>query len=142
MALVLASAHLTDDEFLTAFHSFQFTASEFGHADHLRLAWIHLHRSGWEAAMASVRMGLQSFAAYYGAAHLYHETVTAAWLTLLATHREGSFEEFLRENESQLNPNLLHRYYTPELLASEEARTGWVAPNVKILPAIAAPEDS
>lgn len=134
MPLDLASAHLVDDEFLTAFHSCRLKTSEFRHADHLRLAWLHLQREPLEAALASVRTGIQAFAGHHGLTGLYHETITTAWVLLLATHREPSFEEFLRENDPLLNKELLHRFWTPGLLASEEAKKRWVAPDRRPLP--------
>ena len=134
VALVLGSAHLSDEEFLEAFHSCRLLNSEFRHADHLRLAWLHLHRDPIEIALAKVREGIQNFAAYHGAAHLYHETITTAWVRLLATHHEGSFAEFLRENEERLNKELLHRFWSPEVLVGEDARAQWVAPDRRELP--------
>jgi len=103
--------------------------SEFRHADHLRLAWLHLHGETLETALFRVRTGIQTFATHHGAAHLYHETITTAWVRLLATHHEKSFDEFLKENEHQLSLNLLHRFWTPDLLAGQEARTRWVPPD-------------
>ena len=134
MPLVLASAHLSDEEFLEAFHSCRLLNSEFHHADHLRLAWLHLHREPFETALAKVRAGIQNFAAHNGAAQLYHETITTAWVRLLATHRENSFDEFLRLNETQLSGGLLHRFWTPEVLAGQEARARWVPPDRRELP--------
>jgi hypothetical protein len=55
MPVVLASTHLSDDEFLAAFHSCRLKTSEFRHADHLRLAWLHLQKEPPEVALASVR---------------------------------------------------------------------------------------
>jgi hypothetical protein len=132
--LVLASAHLSDEEFLQAFHSCRLLNSEFHHADHLRLAWLHLHREPAEVALAKVRAGIQKFAAHHGATQLYHETITTAWVRLLGTHHEGSFDEFLRENEARLSKELLHRFWSPEVLAGEEARARWVAPDRRELP--------
>ena len=134
MPLVLASAHLSDEEFLEAFDSCRLLNSEFHHADHLRLAWLHLHREPVETALANVRAGIQNFAAHHGAVHLYHETITTAWVRLLATHREHSFDEFLRENEARLSGGLLYRFWTPEVLAGQEARGRWVAPDRRELP--------
>ena len=131
---MLASAHLSDEEFLEAFHSCRLLTSEFHHADHLRLAWLHLEREPIETALAHVRAGIQKFAAHYGAAHLYHETLTTAWVRLLATHHENSFAEFLRENEAQLSSGLLHRFWSPEVLAGKDARAQWVAPDRRELP--------
>ena len=93
MSLPLASAHLSDEEFLRAFHSCQLKTSEFRHADHLRLAWLHLQREPLEEALANVRTAIQKFAEHHGVTGLYHETVTQAWVRLLATHREATFAE-------------------------------------------------
>jgi len=134
MSLVLASAKLNDDEFLAAFHSRRLTTSEFRHADHLRLAWLRLHREPFDAALCSVRHGIQTFASHHGVPGLYHETITTAWVRLLASHDENSFAEFLKDNEYRLNKNLLHRFWTPDLLASEEARKNWVPPDRQELP--------
>ena len=134
MALALASAHLGDDEFLEAFHSCRLLASEFRHADHLRLAWLHLHREKLDTALLRVRTGIQAFAAHHGVAHLYHETITTAWVRLLATHRENGFDEFLAQNEPKLGLHLLHRFWTPEVLAGQEARIRWVPPDLRELP--------
>ena len=134
MPLVLATTHLSDDEFLEAFHSCRLSTSEFRHADHLRLAWLHLAREPFETALVRVRSGIQAFAKYHGLTGLYHETITAAWVQLLATHDENSFEEFLTVNESRLSSNLLHRFWTPEVLASPEARNSWVPPDRQELP--------
>ena len=134
MPLVLASAHLGDEEFLEALHSCRLLNSQFHHADHLRLAWLHLHREPLETALAKVRAGIQNFAAHHGAAHLYHETITTAWVRLLATHRENSFAEFLRQNETRLSGGLLHRFWSPEVLAGQAARATWVPPDLRELP--------
>jgi hypothetical protein len=131
---VLATAHLSDEEFLEAFHSCRLRTSEFRHADHLRLAWLHLAREPFDTALERVRNGIQTFAKHHNLSGLYHETITTAWMHLLATHQENSFEEFLRANESFLNSNLLHRFWTAEILASQEARNSWVPPDRQELP--------
>jgi hypothetical protein len=132
--LLLATAHLSDDEFLEAFHSCHLSTSEFRHADHLRLAWLHLAREPFETALDRVRSGIQVFAKYHNLSGVYHETITTAWVHLLATHQESSFIEFLAVNESRLSSNLMHRFWTPEILASQEARSRWVPPDRQELP--------
>jgi len=132
--LVPASAHLADDEFLDAFHSCRLSTSEFRHADHLRLAWLHLHRENFETALHHVRSGIRAFTAHHGMMHLYHETLTIAWVGLVATHDESSFHEFLLRNEPKLTTRLLHRFWTPDLLAGQEARLRWLPPDLRQLP--------
>ena len=134
MPLVLASAHLSDDEFLESFHNCRLNESEFRHADHLRLAWLHLHREPFDVALAKVRSGIQDFAQHHNAAGLYHETITTAWVRLLSTHDEAGFDEFLHLNEHRLSKDLLHHFWTPETLASQRARTEWVQPDRCALP--------
>jgi hypothetical protein len=92
--------------------------------------------------MDTVRAALQAFAAYYGLAHLYHETITAGWVWLLASHQEATFDEFLQANQARLNPDLLYQFWSPEVLASDEARTGFVLPDRESLPLLPAPAES
>jgi hypothetical protein len=80
--------------------------------------------------------GSRLFAAHHGATNLYHETITIAWVRLLATHDESSFDEFLTRNEPKLSSRLLHRFWTPDVLAGEEARLRWVLPDLWDLPGL------
>jgi CDP-diacylglycerol--glycerol-3-phosphate 3-phosphatidyltransferase len=134
MAIVVASAQIGDDDFLAAFTSCELPASSFRHGDHLRLTWLVLHRKPFDEALAQIREGIQRYAAHLGVPHLYHETITTAWVKLMATHHEASFEEFLAINEHRLNPALLNRFWTPTVLESEAARSGWVPPDKQALP--------
>ena len=134
MAIVIASAALSDDEFLTAFSRCQLPNTLFRHGDHLRLAWIELHRRPFDQALTAVREGIRAYAAHHGQSHLFHETITGAWVRLLATHDEPSFAQFVTENEHRLNAGLLARFWSPSVLQSEAARFRWVAPDRKALP--------
>ena len=135
MSLVIASGCLDDEEFLRAFHCCELPVTSFRHGDHLRLAWLHLHRESMDDALESVRVGLQRFAVHHGAAHNYHETVTSAWVRLLSTHGEPDFAQFIERNAYRLNLALLHRFWTPSALNSEAARREWLAPDREALPA-------
>lgn len=134
MGLIARSSHLADDEFLIAFHSCTLPPEQFGHADHLRLAWLHLHRATFDEALLQVRAGIQRFARYHGAEQKYHETITTAWVRLLSTHQELSFDEFLEQNQHRLSLSLLHRFWTADLLASEQAKLHWIEPDLRPLP--------
>jgi hypothetical protein len=134
MAIVLASAHLSDEDFLAAFTSCELPLSCFRHGDHLRLAWLQLHRKPFDQALESVREGIRRYAAHHGVAHIFHETVTTAWVTLLATHHEPSFTRFIEENEFRLNIGLLHRFWTSAALDSETAKRNWLPPDREKLP--------
>jgi len=134
--VIVASAEISDDDFLAAFTSCQLPPSSFRHGDHLRLAWLVLHRNPFDQALTLIRDGIRRYAAHHGASHIYHETLTTAWVKLLATHDEASFEEFLVGNEDRLNLGLLHRFWSPAVLDSEAARSGWVPPDKQDLPGL------
>jgi hypothetical protein len=135
MTMVIASGDIDDEEFLRAFHGCELPAASFRHGDHLRLAWLYLHRESMDETLESVRAGLRRFAAHHGVPHIYHETVTSAWVRLLATHDEPDFAQFIQRNEHRLNLELLHRFWTPSALSSEAARRQWLAPDREALPA-------
>jgi hypothetical protein len=140
MSIVIASALIDDEEFLRTFHSCELPVACFRHGDHLRLAWLHLHRGTRETrettgeALEKVRAGIQRFAAHHDVSHIFHETMTTAWVRLLATHREPDFTQFMRENEHRLNRDLLYRFWTPGALNSVAAKRGWLAPDREALP--------
>ncbi|HEX6895209.1 MAG TPA: hypothetical protein VF146_08050 [Bryobacteraceae bacterium] len=127
-----------DDEFATAFENCQVPNDAFHHREHLRLAWIYLRRFGSEAGL-QIRVAILRFAAAHGKADKYHETITFAWLRLVADGAERSnarsFAELLRASPELLDKNTLHQHYSPELLGSDAARTRFVPPDRKPLPA-------
>ena len=131
--MVLGSAKLTDAEFLDAFANGTLKPTEFRHADHLRLAWLEVQR-GMPGAIDRVRDGIRAFAAQHGFHGLYHETITQAWVRLIATHHESSFQVFFAVNEPRLHRDLLYRYWSPEVLDSAAARERWIPPDRQPLP--------
>jgi hypothetical protein len=135
MAVTVASAGLNDEDFLAAFHSCTLPLASFRHGDHLRFAWFQLHKRQPDEALVVIRSGIRKFAAHNGVPHIFHETITTAWVKLLATHHEADFAEFINVNSYRLNGTLLHRFWTPSLLDSEAARQGWVPPDREMLPA-------
>ena len=101
-ALVLGSAALEDGQFLAGVESSTLPKACFRHADHLRLAWLRLRSLPVEEAVVKVKRDIFAYATTLGAAHIFHHTVTEAWVRLLATHHEASFVEFLSVNEERL----------------------------------------
>ena len=129
---------MNDHEFVDAFETCRLPNELFHHRDHLRLAWIYLERYGASDAPARIAESIRRYAAHHGESDKYHETITVAWLRLVADStgrmRAASFDELLAACPELLDKNTLHHYYSPELLASETARTQCVAPDRKALP--------
>jgi hypothetical protein len=125
---------MTDQEFLDAFVSGGLSTAQFHHRDHLRLAWLQVDRLGLEAAAVAVAVGIRGFAASYGLAGLYHETLTRFWVRIVAHASAASFEETLERHPLLLDKELPLRHWRGETLFGDAARAAWVEPDLQPLP--------
>lgn len=132
---------MTDDEFLARVESAAGGAPppgfHFGHPEHLRLAWLQHDRFGPEAGGEATAATLKRIDAAHGGGK-YHETITRFWLALVR-HARGrfsgtSFEAALAEHPQLLDGSALARHYSPQLLATAEARRRVVAPDLEPVP--------
>jgi hypothetical protein len=124
-----------DEEFAAAVERCEAPNEGFHHRDHLRLAWIYLRRYGREEAAVRIAATIQRFATHHGQPDRYHETMTQAWLRLVASTGESSFDEALAARPELLDVNCLRAYYSAELLESKEAKARFMDPDLAALPA-------
>jgi hypothetical protein len=138
------SLTMADDAFLSTFERGDFAGSEFPHRAHLRMAWLYVTRLGTEAAIGSASSGIRNLAARNGLTTLYHDTITRAWVYIVAAatahSASESFNGFLEEHPRLLDKHLLLEHYSRDTLTSPRARAAWVAPDVSPIPG--APADS
>ncbi len=130
---------MSDEQFLVAFEAGTLPKEEFSHRQHVRLAWLYLGRHEFEDASRRVVEGIKAFAALHGATGLYHETITRAWLRLIADGRRrvpeaDTFAGFLEANPALTVKGALDPYYEPATLQTDEARGRFVAPDRAPLP--------
>ncbi len=128
-----------DQAFLDAFEAGRAPGGAFRHADHLRLAWILVRRDGAVHAEERIAAGIRRFAAAQGKPDLYHETLTRAWVRLVAAaivdrRSDGSFEDFLGANAAFLDKGYVLRFYSTEALSAPRARREWLEPDLAPLP--------
>jgi len=104
----------------------------FRHADHLRVAFELLQRQPFPQAAATFSSALKVIAAKAGNPGAYHETITLAFLALIAERRVvgelDAYEDFARVNLDLLDKSVLTRWYTPERLGSGAARKTFILP--------------
>jgi hypothetical protein len=110
-------------------------SGRFDHAAHVRVAWWYLRHCTLGEALDRFARGLKRFAAANGAEDKYHETLTVAWMLLIAERLYDasglSWPEFAsRYPELLARPPLVCRYYTEQTLRSERARAGFVMPDI------------
>jgi hypothetical protein len=112
---------------------------EFGHREHLRLAWRELREHDREVALSRIETAIRHVAEAHGAPDKYHRTMTEAWAALVGYHLAEepglAFDEFLERFPGLLDGGLLRRHFSTELLATPTARATWVDPDLRPLPA-------
>jgi hypothetical protein len=122
-----------DVAFLAALEEGTLAPAEFGHRAHLRAAFLYLGRHDFSGACVAMKRAIQGFAARLGKSTLYHETLTVAYLALVAERRAAeppdvAFEDFLGRYPELLERAFLERYYPRGDLDSPEARATFVLP--------------
>ena len=105
----------------------------FHHADHVRMAFeILSHHPNFVTAASAFSSSLRRIAARAGNANAYHETITLAFLSLIAERMAcsnfGGFADFAARNADLLDKSALTRWYSAERLSSPVARATFVLP--------------
>jgi len=115
--------------------------AEWTHREHLIVGAWHVHHHGPEEALARMRAGIRVLNDAHGTPNSptrgYHETITRAYVTLLAEVLAGSApteplaERVARVLASPLaDKDVLLRFWSRELLMAPAARAAWVAPDL------------
>lgn len=125
------------DPFVAAMEDLSFPAADFHHRDHVRLAWLYA-RDWPEDDGRRCADTIRRYATHHGAPGKYHHTMTLAWFRVVAGLRsrepEAEFDAFLEAHPELLDRELLARYYSADRLRSEQARAGWLEPDLAPLP--------
>lgn len=135
----LGAGHLSDEAFVEAFESCRLPTAQFHHADHVRMAWIYLGQMSEAQATRRIEQAIRRYAEHNGVSQKYHQTITLAWMKLVAAARRATpqaagFDEFATLHPELLDVKSLNFYYTPERLASPAARREWLEPDICELP--------
>ena len=130
---------MDDNEFLNLFHEGALTGDEFRHRGHLRLAWLVLSRHPKDEAEQIVAREIRMFAVANGASNRYHDTLTRFWVRLVGHAMEsapdaGSIDELLARFPFLFDKSLPSRHWQGETFNSDQARAGWVEPDLVPLP--------
>lgn len=128
---------MSDQEIIDRFESGDLPESGFHHADHVRLAFAYLREFPTLEAMQRFSAALKHFAALHGKTQLYNQTITWAYILLIAERIARSGEEEPDWNHfAEQNPDLLvwkggilTRYYEDATLKSELARGVFIFPD-------------
>lgn len=110
----------------------------FGHRSHVALAWRYLQMTDLAMAESWMRSAIRDVASIHGTPEKYHETLTIAWVRLVAFHvrsqKSANFDEFLARNALLLDRRLPSHHYSKDLLQGTTATRTWVDPDLWPLP--------
>ena len=111
----------------------------FGHREHLELTWSYLRSYPFARAASAAAAAIRHVAGLHGAPDRYHDTMTRAWVRLVAVHMQQAdaacFDDFLAKNPGLLDRDLLAGHYSRVLLNSASARARFAEPDLRVLPA-------
>jgi len=124
---------MSDEEFLAALEACSLSEREFGHAAHVRAAYLYTRSSDFAVAFTKTRCAIQAFAHSLGKADRYHETITVAYVALIRQKLfecgdGGGWAGFAQANADLLERNLLLQFYPRVQLQSELARRIFLLP--------------
>jgi hypothetical protein len=107
-------------------------AADFPHREHVRMAFEMLRRHDFAEAVWLFSQTLRAMAARAGKPQAFNQTVTIAFLSLIAERVEQSqpvdFSAFARDHAEVFDKGLLACWYPREQLAAEIARRVFVLP--------------
>ncbi len=119
-------------DLLVQFEAFKVNPAEFGHQQHIQVAFEMLNKYGYLKASSKYANAINTIASNAGATDKFNVTITFAFLSLIAEriHAEPQldFNSFLTKNSDLLSKGVLDEWYTSEELRSDFARTNFLLP--------------
>ena len=121
-------------DFLRRFEACEIDASDFGHIDHIGVAYEMLRKYDFLDAVAKYSACIRTIATRAGAADKFNTTITLAFLSLIAERMSesdpGEFGDFIEENPDLMSAKLLSRWYSKGRLTSGLAHSVFLMPDV------------
>jgi hypothetical protein len=125
------ASRATEAELATLIHG-EIDPRKFPHSEHVRFAYEMLARHSFAETVSLFSVGLKKLAAKSGRPELYHDTITIAFLSIVAERRAQSqarnWTAFIAENSDLLEKRCLERWYERRRLTSDLARQNFVLP--------------
>jgi len=123
----------SDQAFLQALEACVLPEADFGHAAHIRAAYLYLGAGEFASALARLQRTIRAYAGSLGRPDRYHETITVAYLALIQQHIAqrgdgGGWEGFERANPELFDRDLLLHFYSRNQLQSALARRLFLLP--------------
>jgi hypothetical protein len=110
----------------------EFDAAAFPHQEHVRMGFEMLRQHDFAETVFHFSSTLRAMAIRVGKPQAFHQTVTIAFLSLIAERIDSGdyadFDSFARANADLLDKSALSRWYPAERLATDVARRTFLLP--------------
>ena len=120
------------EEELAALENGRIDPKDFPHSEHLRFAYEMLGVHSFGETVTRFSRGLRRLTEKSGRAQVYHETITVAFLALIAERRAiqdySGWSDFVARNEDLLEKSILRHWYSSAQLESDLARKVFCLP--------------
>lgn len=123
-------------EVINKFETCEIERDAWGHPEHLILAYHYCSNNDFETALEKMRTGifrlLESFEIDLSKEMPYHETLTVFWMKTInefASIHPGYSVETINEMIETFDKDYPLKFYSRELLFSEEARAKYIETN-------------
>jgi hypothetical protein len=126
--------------FIAAFEACTLPKEHWTHGAHLLSGAWYVHQLGEDAALDHMRLCVKRYNVAVGGQNTatsgYHETVTVFWIKLLGALLQGkqpiALVDFVNCAVNHFAPqrDIYSRYYDFDVIASAEARSHWIPPNL------------
>jgi hypothetical protein len=136
-------AGLDDHALLAAFEACAIPNERWTHREHLRVAYLQLVRRPYPEALARMRDGIRALnaanAVPEGLERGYHETVTVAWMRLIAAALRddgpgADSRAFFAAHPGLGDKFALRRFYSRDRILTAAAKAAFVPPDLSPLP--------
>ena len=111
----------------------EIAAADFPHREHVRMAFEMLRRHDFAESVLHFSHTLRGMAERAGRPQAFNQTITVAFLALIAQRMEGAtgadFGAFAELNPDLFAGSLLRRWYRPQQLASPLASRAFLMPD-------------
>lgn len=124
----------SDATFLQALETCVLPEVDFGHAAHVRAAYLYLRAGDFASVLPRLQRTIRAYASSLGRPDRYHETITVAYLALIQQHiaergEGGGWDGFERDNPELFDRYLLLHFYSRSQLESGLARRLFLLPD-------------
>jgi hypothetical protein len=119
---------------LTRFARGELDPANFPHREHLRMGFEMLRRHNFAETAYHYSLALRTMAARAGRPEAFHQTLTIAFLSLIAERMQSAggadFVSFAEANPDLMDKSALARWYRPERLTMDAARLTFLLPDL------------